>query len=259
LEIGETIRTYKLEQFVKDILIFRDEDETKIRRLSFFADGYPGVFFNSSVKEVTLMPKSKKLSELFIYGQTIEPIEISVEGKYLFIVFQLYPFSVKTLFGVSPKDINDDCYDLVNSRDNQGIKLTERLFAQSDLGAQIEIIAKFLLSRVEERINLVDQKIEMAIGLILNSKGKITVKGLTKTLHTTERTLQRQFEEYVGIPPKQFAKIIQFQNSLSQISDDSFSRLTEIVYENGYADQSHFIRSFKKFTGKRPSEFKVDS
>jgi AraC-like DNA-binding protein len=28
-----------------------------------------------------------------------------------------------------------------------------------------------------------------------------------------------------------------------------------VVYQNGYADQSHFIRVFKSFTGKTPGQF----
>ena len=258
VEIKNIIKDYKLDQFVNDILILKNEENALNSHLPIFADGFPGVFFKKLGKEVTLLPQYKKLSDFFVYGQTIEPVEISVQGEYLFVIFQLYPFSVKTLFGVNPKEINDDCYDLSSASDEQGINLAEKLVQEQDLGKQVEIIANFLSTLVEERINLSDRKIEIAIGLILNSKGKISVKSLTETLHTTERTLQRQFEEHVGIPPKQFAKIIQFQASLNQISGDSFSKLTEIVYENGYADQSHFIRNFKKFTGKRPSEFKAD-
>jgi AraC-like DNA-binding protein len=93
--------------------------------------------------------------------------------------------------------------------------------------------------------------------LILKNKGNISIKKITEHLHITERTLQRLFIEYVGISPKQFTKIIQFQSSVSLISDDSYQKLTDVVYETGYADQSHFIRYFKKFTGKKPSEYKT--
>jgi AraC-like DNA-binding protein len=82
------------------------------------------------------------------------------------------------------------------------------------------------------------------------------VKKLTEQLHLTERTLQRRFVEHIGVSPKQFAKIIQFQASLSSLSDKTVSKLTEVVYESGYADQSHFIRSFKKYTGRKPSQLK---
>jgi AraC-like DNA-binding protein len=59
----------------------------------------------------------------------------------------------------------------------------------------------------------------------------------------------------VGVTAKQFAKIIQFQQSLEQITVKDYSKLTDIVYANGFADQSHFIKVFKAFTGKTPLAF----
>jgi len=32
--------------------------------------------------------------------------------------------------------------------------------------------------------------------------------------------------------------------------------LSDVVYEHGYADQSHFIRDFKKYTHTKPSRFR---
>jgi len=49
--------------------------------------------------------------------------------------------------------------------------------------------------------------------------------------------------------------IIQFQNSLTQLTIKDYTILTDVVYNNGYADQSHFIRVFKSFTGKTPKNF----
>jgi len=59
----------------------------------------------------------------------------------------------------------------------------------------------------------------------------------------------------VGVTAKQFAKIIQFQQSLEQITVKDYSKLTDIVYANGFADHSHFIKVFKAFTGKTPLAF----
>ncbi len=246
----------KLALYVKDIFVLENKDDTMKSRLPFFADGYPGIMFQQTKSGAFLYPKNKKLSDFFLYGQTIKPIEISIQGSYLLIVFLLYPFAAKTLIGVNPKELNDDCYDLNLLKGNHTEQTVKKLLDETNQAKQVEIIAKFLSRLVQKTISYKEQRIQIAINLILNSKGKITVKALTDNLHTTERTLQRQFIEHVGISPKQFAKIIQFQSSFNQISEEVFSKLTEIVYENGYADQSHFIRSFKRFTGKKPSQFK---
>ena len=95
-----------------------------------------------------------------------------------------------------------------------------------------------------------DLTIRHAILLILDKQGQISNMQLCQNLHITERTLERRFLSQVGISPKQFSQIIQFQQSLEQLTLKEFANLTEVVYTNGFADQSHFIRVFKAFTGK---------
>lgn len=101
-----------------------------------------------------------------------------------------------------------------------------------------------------------DERIQLAINLILKSKGTIRIKDLRNEIHITERTFERQFAAQTGITPKQFAKIVQFHASYKKLSEKDYERLTDIVFETGFADQSHFIRIFKTFTGTTPSNFR---
>ena len=93
--------------------------------------------------------------------------------------------------------------------------------------------------------------------MIISSKGQEDINTISKKFNASKRTLERRFFSETGLSPKQFAKIIQFSSSMDQLTTKDFSKLTDIVYENGYADQSHFIRVFKSFTGKTPKAFKV--
>jgi len=245
----------KLTLYVKNIFVFENKEEDKQTRLPFYADGYPGIIFQQAVNGVFLLPKNKLLSDFFLYGQTIHPIELSIAGPFRLIVFQLYPFAAKTLIGINPKRLNDDCFDL-NLLANVNVRQTiAQLTSTSEFSVQKEILSCFLTTLIQQSNVHPDQRIHLAISLILNSKGKISLTDLREHLHVTERTLERQFSEQIGISPKQFIKIIQFKTSLNQLSEEAYARLSDIAYENEYADQSHFIRMFKKFTGKTPSEF----
>jgi YesN/AraC family two-component response regulator len=42
---------------------------------------------------------------------------------------------------------------------------------------------------------------------------------------------------------------------MNMLTENDFCMLTDIGLDSGYADQSHFIRTFKKYTGKTPSNF----
>jgi len=85
------------------------------------------------------------------------------------------------------------------------------------------------------------------------------LKDLQQKLRMTERSLERRFKQAIGISPKLFGRICRFQVSLNQLRKDNYDKLSDIAYENGYADQSHFIRSFREFAGVSPFDFKKQS
>lgn len=256
MQVEHLLEENRLEKIVKDIFVLENEDPSKQIILPFYADGFPGIMYQKTAESAVLLSSKKKLSDFFLYGQTIKPIEIAVSGAYRLIVFQLYPYASRLLFGVNPQKLNDECYDLQMVEGANAEMTIERLKKAENVNDEINSIIEFIKKLYEKPVKASESKVELAIDLIIRENGKITVKALTEQLFMTERTLQRQFIEYIGIPPKKFASIVQFQTSISQISAEAVSRLTDIVYENGYTDQSHFIRSFKKYAGKKPTDFK---
>ncbi|SEK89555.1 AraC-type DNA-binding protein [Olivibacter domesticus] len=255
IDATKIIANNDLELFVKEIFVLEDGDDPKSSQLTFYADGYPGIVYLQSEKGF-LLPRKKELTAFFLYGQMIAPYELSIRVPYLMIVFQLYPFAAKLLFDVDTQKLNDDCADLSSVKGIAIENPLETLATPLSISQKTEIIAKFLSELAREKGMQEYRKIQGAIQIIEDHKGLIAVNELAKRLNTTERTLRRKFNHYVGIPPKKFAKIIQFQTSLDQISTGDFLKLTDVVYENGYADQSHFIRNIKKFTGKNPLQLK---
>ncbi|MEJ7767379.1 MAG: DUF6597 domain-containing transcriptional factor [Chitinophagaceae bacterium] len=67
-------------------------------RLPFFVDGYPGLMFQQTDNGLHVKPDNKLIPALFLYGQTIRSIPLEIEGAYQIIIFQLYPFVLKSLF-----------------------------------------------------------------------------------------------------------------------------------------------------------------
>ncbi|WP_375560170.1 helix-turn-helix domain-containing protein [Bernardetia sp. OM2101] len=242
----------RIAPFIKEIILLESDSHSQ-HNLPFYADGYPGIMYSETEKGVKLLPVNKILPKFFLYGQTIEPIELLIEGTYKLIVFQLYPFATRLLLGIDPKDINDECYDLSQVKNIETTKIVS-LIEPANTKKQVEIISNYVLKLVKNSSIDSDNSIKLAVSTIINTKGTLPIKELRDQLFITERTFERRFLKEIGVTPKQFAKIIQFSFSLNQIQESNYTKLTNVAYENGFADQSHFIRTFKKYTGATPKE-----
>ncbi len=223
--------------------------------LPLYADGYPGIMFQQSERGFFRLPKNKKLSSLFLYGQTLEPISLEVTGTYRFVVFQLYPFASKYLLGIDPKVLNDACYDLMQLPAINMEYYQTLLSSAQDPVSQIEYMSDIVETLIRLNKHPQDDRIQQAIKQIIESEGCIRIKDLSDGVFLSERTLERNFLSEVGLTPKQFSKIIQFQTSLNKLSDKNPDTLTAIGLDSGFTDQSHFIRVFKQYTGQTPSHY----
>jgi AraC-like DNA-binding protein len=238
--------------FVKGILTFEDNAPIPETILPFYADGYPGLMYHETPGGMCVQPQNKQMPSAYLYGQTIHPVDIHLKGTYRIIVFQLYPFVLNSLFDVDPQLLNNDCYNL-EQQDHW--PQFERRLSNQDIPGQINIMQEFISGLVSNKKKEPDAEVGKAIELILDRKAQISVKEICEALFLTPRTLERRFLKAVGLPAKDFIQITRFQQSLEQLAGKQFSRLTDIVYANGFADQSHFIRVFKAFTGKTPKGF----
>ncbi|BCG81274.1 helix-turn-helix domain-containing protein [Mesorhizobium sp. 113-3-3] len=78
---------------------------------------------------------------------------------------------------------------------------------------------------------------------------------LLRTLHLSERTLRRRFEESFGYGPKTLDRILRFHRyrCLRQTSSDASTAM--LAVEAGYSDQAHLIRESRRLSGATPSTF----
>lgn len=240
--------------FVRSIMVF-EGDADKKTVLPFFADGYPGLLFFESDKGLKVHPHDKQMPQFFIYGQTLEPLELVFETGYRMIVFQFYPFILKSLFNVDPKTINDNCYNLLELGDPNIRATVSRLKNTAFVDEWAGLITQYLFRVFAQKQKALDITIKEALLIISENLGQVAIAEVCGRIGVNKRTFERRFAAETGLLPKQFAKIMQFQSSLKQLSEKDYDKLTDIVYENGFSDQSHFIKVFKAYTGKTPKAF----
>ena len=248
-----------LRYYVNCIMSDESNDVLASMELPLYAEGYPGIMYQKSENDMFFRPKNIKLSELFLYGQSLNPSTLTTHGPFQYVVLQLYPFASKYLLNIDPKILNDNCYNLLQLKNIEIDKFHKKLLATNDLSIQIETMCDIIETLLSIHNIKSDDKIQYAIHQIIKNKGIVKISDIRDKVYLTERTFERNFMNEVGITPKQFAKIIQFQNSLEKIDNSQTERFTDIAYDSGFADQSHFIRVFKSYTGLSPKQYRLQA
>lgn len=122
---------------------------------------------------------------------------------------------------------------------------------------RIQCIETFLLARLN-KLEVIDRIVKSSVEILLDQAGQVKVEEMAERLKVQRRQLERKFSSAVGLSPKQLSKIIRLQAALKQLHQNTALSLTELAYQNGYFDQSHFIKDFKNFTGMSPKKFYAD-
>ncbi|OQP41849.1 hypothetical protein A4H97_34200 [Niastella yeongjuensis] len=221
------------------------------------ADGCPGIMYQQPDKGTfSLEEDNKQLASIFLYGQTIQPVKMVLTGKVSTVGICLQPHALQSVFGIDAHELTGTCIDLALIQHKKERVLQEKLLAATSIEKQINLISASLLQSVEAHREKQDALTGFAISAIMQGKGAVSFAELQQQLQLSERTLERRFKQSIGVSAKLFARICRFQESLSQLRKNNYQKLSDIAYENGYSDQSHFIRTFKEFTGVSPFDYK---
>ena len=86
-----------------------------------------------------------------------------------------------------------------------------------------------------------------AMAELLLRKGNIEIGQLTREVHTSNRQLERLFQSYIGISPKQLSSLIRYQYLWKDVLFCGNFQVMDAVYEYGYTDQAHLLHDFKRF------------
>lgn len=71
----------------------------------------------------------------------------------------------------------------------------------------------------------------------------------------SRKHLISEFRRYLGVTPKYYQRILRFNDVLRVIRSEQPVAWSAVAHHCGYADQSHFIRDFRHFSGFNPTEF----
>ena len=240
-----------LAEYVRTVLIMEGFSETDPNDLPVFTNGIPALFCKTEKNK----DNYENVAQLALFGKS--PTDVWTVNKQTTIICYFFkPFAVAGLFNIPVNKLSEKPFDLNILYPHKYTALKTQLIYATDTLRKIEVLDNLLIQQLNEH-QQVCKIIQYATERIMNNSGKEIIPGILAALNLNERTFQRIFKKYVGITPTQFRRICQFQQSFGQLQEKQFNKIAEVAYDNGFADQSHFNRSFKEFTKTTPTDYLV--
>jgi len=196
----------------------------------------------------------ERLPDMFFVGLYRDAVTWKTVGSSVCFGINIKPESLMKFFNVPAAALYNDYTDVNNFLQSRINTLADKLMGHTDGQTLVAIAENYLLGRLKD-IQSERNYITEATRLIRETKGSITIQDLCKNLYVSERQLQRSFKDILGTSPKTYTRIIRFRNAYNQLRGPALNKLSwaSLSYDYGYADQAHFIRDFKEFTGAVPS------
>jgi len=130
-------------------------------------------------------------------------------------------------------------------------RIEQRLFAQSSgeqMAAEAEMSLRGLKPVRDPDAELASEIVEAAA-----RNREIALAGeLAAMFGMSLRSLQRLFNQYVGVSPKWVIRRFRLHDAAQLAEQGETPDWSQLSAELGYFDQSHFIKDFKAVTGRSP-------
>ncbi len=191
-------------------------------------------------------------SKVWISGIHKNYLSISAPQNSEMLVIQFKPTGAYPFLHIPIHTLNNLVINAEKILGNEILDLHNSLLQNSSSNDKFKVVENWLNLRHEKKYP--DKE-------LLAIFGEISIHGINEyqkiiSLYSkTQKHLINQFKKYFGLTPKNFQRIFRFNEILQQIQGKHTIEWSQIAYSCGYADQSHFIKEFKEFSGFNPQEF----
>jgi len=134
------------------------------------------------------------------------------------------------------------------------LELREQLQAHYLKSAGLYTTLRLEEKPLAQREDAFVQKIRECIEENLADPG-FSIEQLCKTVHLSQRQLQRKLDALTGFSPNQFIRSIRLQQAKILLRDPDLS-ITAVAYDCGFSDPSYFARVFKQEFALTPQEWR---
>jgi AraC-like DNA-binding protein len=186
----------------------------------------------------------KRFSGAIVSGTYQRPFAIDAQQHASVIGTHFRPGGAFRFLGMPADELADTHVDLEAIWGSMAGQFREELCAARHTKARFLLLEKALMRRLLEPVNH-HYAVRLALSAFAQGGPKSSVRDVVEKLGVSHRWFIKLFAREVGLPPKLFCRVRRFQTILSSAQRHVAPNWSQLAWESGYSDQSHFINDFQ--------------
>jgi AraC-like DNA-binding protein len=206
--------------------------------------------------------------QAWISGMHRSPIIIEAQAQSSMFVIRFRPGAMRAVIGHDAESLTDRVEPLADVVGSAASSLRDRLLEARGAAARIAAGEAWLRERWRQA-PIAPPPLTYALRRLADPAGA-RIADIAEDAGVSARQLQNLFRKWVGVSPKQYARIRRFQSVLAALSPgrgegaaDLFLRgeaigepdWARLAAATGYADQPHLVHEFRAFSGVTPGTY----
>ncbi|MGJ8582152.1 MAG: helix-turn-helix domain-containing protein [Psychromonas sp.] len=186
-----------------------------------------------------------------VFGTPLEAINIELTAHNRYFGIRFRSGVMPDILNVSAGELINNHYNLIDLIPNTN-QLVEEISSCDNFNHQINLFNQFMVEKSQRTQACTTTQI---IENIIQNHGNIKIKDLEGLTGYSIRTLQRKFQNDMGMSPKTYSRIIRCQSAIYQINHSEKIIFSDLAYALGFTDQPHFLREFKRSVKTTPLNY----
>lgn len=187
--------------------------------------------------------KGDRVKDISLTGIWDQMITVNIEGGTGMFGVRFKPAALDGLLKINISEILNRSAEIYPEE----LYLETSLITDSLAGGDLSMLIEHLNNRfLSQQSNSGDSRIKTFFELVDRSSGTDPVESICREIGLSTRQVCRKVTGLIGIGAKEYSGIARFRDNLANIAKGN-------DYD-GFYDQSHLIKNFKKYTGMTPGQ-----
>lgn len=253
-EPTQVFRPKMLKHYLDQFQVFEISD-TDMEPFRVLPLGVLQIFFqldHAVYHNTSFTKKWEKRPDAFIAGPYNLGYSMAVENGAKMFSLKFWPGRYRHFFLNSIEHFKNSLVPLSEFWGQSGKILEDKIFNAKSHKERCNILERFLFRHLT---NATRSPIENAVQTIIQCRGIGRINNFAAASNLSPSQFRRRFIAEIGLSPKEFQRVTRIGALKDYFHHHPGISLTQLAYQFGYYDQSHFIKDFSSITGQTPKSY----